>query len=57
MGFICHYILDSECHPYVTQMIEKTGVPLDFSYFFALIGLSIVNRLWWLLYSLLRGFR
>ena len=26
LGFICHYILDSECHPYVEQMIEKTGV-------------------------------
>lgn len=26
IGFICHYILDSECHPYVSEMIEKTGV-------------------------------
>lgn len=26
MGFICHYILDSECHPYVSEMMEKTGV-------------------------------
>lgn len=26
LGFICHYILDSECHPYISQMIEKTGV-------------------------------
>lgn len=26
MGFICHFILDSECHPYVGQMIEQTGV-------------------------------
>lgn len=26
MGFICHFILDSECHPYVTEMVEKTGV-------------------------------
>ena len=26
MGFICHFILDSECHPYVDEMIEKTGV-------------------------------
>ncbi len=26
MGFICHYILDSECHPYVGRMIKKTGV-------------------------------
>ena len=27
LGFICHFILDSECHPYVAQMIEETGVP------------------------------
>lgn len=26
MGFICHFILDSECHPYVEKMIGKTGV-------------------------------
>lgn len=26
IGFICHFILDSECHPYVSEMIEKTGV-------------------------------
>lgn len=26
MGFICHFILDSECHPYVAEMIEKSGV-------------------------------
>lgn len=26
LGFICHYILDSQCHGYVAEMIEKTGV-------------------------------
>lgn len=26
MGFICHFILDSECHSYVAQMIDRTGV-------------------------------
>ena len=26
MGFICHFILDSECHPYVEKMIGETGV-------------------------------
>ncbi len=26
LGFICHFILDSECHPYVAEMIEETGV-------------------------------
>lgn len=38
-------------------LIEKTGMRLDFTYFFALIGLSVVNRLWWLLYGLFRGMR
>ncbi len=26
LGFLCHYILDSESHPYVEQMIQKTGI-------------------------------
>lgn len=26
LGFICHFALDSQCHPYVDQAIEKTGV-------------------------------
>ncbi len=26
MGFICHFVLDSECHPYVTEMVAKTNV-------------------------------
>lgn len=26
MGFICHYILDSECHGYVDEMIKELGV-------------------------------
>lgn len=26
MGFVCHFILDSECHPYVEEYIEKSGV-------------------------------
>lgn len=26
LGFVCHFVLDSECHPYVEDMIEKTGV-------------------------------
>lgn len=38
-------------------LMRKTNVPLDFTYFFSLIGLSVVNRLWWMLYSLLRGLR
>ena len=26
LGFLCHFILDSESHPYVDEMIQKTGV-------------------------------
>ncbi len=26
LGFLCHFILDSECHPYVNEMVEVTGV-------------------------------
>lgn len=25
LGFLCHFVLDSECHPYVEEMIEITG--------------------------------
>ncbi len=25
-GFICHFALDSECHPYVEKMIQESGV-------------------------------
>lgn len=26
LGFTCHFILDSECHPYIDEMIKLTGV-------------------------------
>lgn len=26
LGFICHFILDGECHPYVNGMAEESGV-------------------------------
>lgn len=26
LGFLCHYILDSECHPYVETYIARSGV-------------------------------
>lgn len=25
LGFLCHYVLDSECHPYVNATMRKTG--------------------------------
>lgn len=26
LGFICHFALDSECHPFVAEEMEKTGI-------------------------------
>ncbi len=26
MGFLCHYMLDSACHPYINQKIQESGV-------------------------------
>ena len=26
LGFLCHFVLDSECHPYVEEMMQKTRV-------------------------------
>ncbi len=28
-GFICHFMLDSACHPYIGKYIERTGAPHD----------------------------
>lgn len=33
LGFICHFTLDSECHPYVEKMIQKTGVQHKVSFY------------------------
>ncbi len=33
---------------------SRTGIPLDFSCWFAVIGLQIINALWWRIYHLLR---
>lgn len=29
LGFICHFMLDSSCHPYIETYIEKTGATHD----------------------------
>ena len=29
LGFICHYMLDSTCHPYIYRYMEKTGAKHD----------------------------
>lgn len=35
-------------------LMARTGIGLDFSYVFALIGLTVVERLWMLIYRILR---
>ena len=29
LGFICHFILDSTCHPYISEYMKKTGARHD----------------------------
>ena len=36
-------------------IMRKTRIPVDFSCWFALIGLSVIDGLWWRLYYLLRS--
>ena len=38
-------------------LMARTRMPLDFSCWFALIGLTLVERVWWWLYRILRTFR
>ena len=35
-------------------IMVRTRIPLDFSCWFAVIGLQIINAVWWRLYYLLR---
>ena len=35
-------------------IMVRTRIPLDFSCWFAIIGLQIINAVWWRLYYLLR---
>ena len=37
-------------------IMVRTRIPLDFSCWFAVIGLQIINWVWWRLYVLLRMF-
>lgn len=36
-------------------LMSRTRMPLDFSCWFAMIGISLLERLWWVLYRLLRA--
>ena len=38
-------------------LMRRTRMPLDFSCWFAMLGISIVERLWWRLYLLLARIR
>ena len=56
--------LESFIRPFVAPfrrfsvwLMSRTRMPLDFSCWFALIGLSLVNQVWWWLYRLLRVMR
>lgn len=53
--------LESFIRPFVAPfrrlnmwIASRIRLPLDFSCWFAIIGLSIVERVWWWLYRLLR---
>ena len=35
-------------------LMSRTRMPLDFSCWFAIIGITIIERLWWRLYYILR---
>ena len=56
--------LESFVRPFVSPfrrlsvwLMSRTRMPLDFSCWFALIGISLVNQLWWWVYRILRAVR
>ena len=62
-SFSFYYWLQNFIKPFVMPfrrlsawIMRRTGVPLDFSCWFALIAISIIQRLWWQLYYILRVF-
>ena len=58
--FKAFYMLRSFILPFVSPF-QRLGLwvrkyfaaPIDFSFLFAMIGYQILNRLWWILYTLL----
>lgn len=38
-------------------LMHRTRIPLDFSCWFAILGIELVNSLWWFLYRLLANVR
>ena len=56
--------LESFVRPFVAPfrrlsvwLMSRTRMPLDFSCWFALIGLTLLERVWWWLYRVLRMMR
>lgn len=38
-------------------LMSRTRMPLDFSCWFAVLGIELINGLWWKLYEILAGIR
>ena len=63
-NFKLFYMLESFVKPFIVPfrrlsvwLMSKIRRPLDFSCWFSIIGLSIIDRLWWRLYYLLSTIR
>lgn len=62
--FKAFYMLESFVKPFIIPfrrlsvwLMSKTRMPLDFSCYFSLIAISVVQDLWWRLYHLLAMIR
>lgn len=52
-GFIDPFV--SPFRPLAMRIMSRSRIPFDLSYWFAAIGIQIINWLWWKLYYLLRA--
>lgn len=62
--FKAFYMLENFVKPFIMPfrrfsvwLMSKTRMPLDFSCYFSLIAISLVQELWWRLYFLLAMIR
>lgn len=58
--FKVFYMLENFVKPFIMPfrrlsvwLMSKTRMPLDFSCYFSLVAISLIQELWWKLYSLL----
>ena len=58
--FKAFYLLENFVRPFIMPfrrlsiwLMSKFRMPLDFSCYFALVGISLLQQLWWRLYFLL----